>query len=76
LQVLKFLAAGRAKLLQRGHLFFRLRHLARVDIEFTEIFTCRLVIGLQLERLGVVGERRPVVTGLRRVNPTRLFKSA
>ena len=41
-----------------------LGHVVGLDIELAQIFVRRLVVGLKLERLGVVGERSLVVAGL------------
>ena len=38
--------------------------MARLDIELAEIFACGLVVGLQVESLGVVRKRRCVVARL------------
>jgi hypothetical protein len=58
-----FAAAG-AKFRQDGELFLGLRNIAGFDIKLAEVFAGRLVVRLQFQRLGVIGQRRFEVAGL------------
>src|SRR5262245_27508774 len=63
-QVVQLLAARRAQLLQDGELLARLGHVARDYIELAQILPGALVVGIEVERLAIVGERRFVIPGL------------
>src|SRR5580693_2886842 len=58
LKVFALFAAARAEFRQDGELFLGLLHIAGFDIEFAEVLASSLVIWLQFQRLGVIGQRR------------------
>src|ERR1700722_6145040 len=64
LQILALVAACWAELRQRRELLLRLVDVSRLDIELAEIFARCLVVGLQVESLGVIRERGRVVARL------------
>src|ERR1700730_5695423 len=63
LKILAFLAAAGAELRQNRELFPGLLHIAGFDIELAEVFAGSLMLGLHLQRLGVVGQRCLEVAG-------------
>ncbi len=72
LQVFALFAAARAEFRQDGELLLGLFHIAGLDIKLAEILAGRLVIRLQFQRLGVIGQRGFEVAGLAQVKPSKL----
>ena len=64
MQVFKLFAAIGTKPCQRRHLLVCLVHFPGFNVEFTEIFAGGLVIGLELQGLGIIGQRCLEITGL------------
>src|ERR1700733_3529859 len=64
LKVFGFLTAAGAKFCEDGALFLGLFHIAGLDIKLAEVFAGGLVIRLEFQRLGIVGQRRLDVAGL------------
>src|SRR5271168_264640 len=64
LKVCTLFAAAWAEFRQDGKLFLGLLDIAGLDIELAEILASSLVIWLQFQRLGVIGQRRFEVAGL------------
>ena len=64
LKVFTLFAAARAEFRQDSELFLRLVHIAGLDIELAEVLAGSLVVWLQFQRLGVIGERGFEIAGL------------
>src|SRR5215212_11929501 len=69
LEVVALLAPGRAQPLEGGELVFGEVELVGFEEELAEVLARRLVAWLELQRLGVVGERGRVVAGLAQREP-------
>ena len=69
MEVVALLAPGRAQPLEGGELVFGEVELVGFEEELAEVLARRLVAGLELQGLGVVGERGRVVAGLAQREP-------
>src|SRR5271156_6441956 len=63
LKIFALFAAAGTEFLKGGKLFLGLVDIAGLDIELAEIFAGCLVVWLELQSLGVVGQRRFEVAG-------------